>query len=202
MSAPVATVWSMETPDASRTTGPVTRSPDQVLAAIEDGSVVLRRSARRRKTIAVTREGETWVLAVPRDFRPAQHAESIAALLARAEKRAARVPASDQQLLERALRLNAQYFDDGIAPASVVWVDNQNSRFASTTTAHRTIRVSSKIAQVPGWVLDSVRVHGLAHLRRADHSAEFHALARRYPHTQKAEVFLEGFSHGQRVGDG
>ena len=127
----------METPDASRTTGPVTRSPDQVLAAIEDGSVVLRRSARRRKTIAVTREGETWVLAVPRDFRPAQHAESIAALLARAEKRAARVPASDQQLLERALRLNEQYFDDGIAPASVVWVDNQNSQIGRASCRER-----------------------------------------------------------------
>lgn len=141
------------------------------------------------------------MLAVPQRFDPARNADAIADLLARAEHRAARTPASDSALLERALALNAQYFDDGIVPASVIWVDNQNSRFASTTSAHRTIRVSSKIARVPGWVLDAVLVHELAHLRRPDHSAAFRELTARYPHTAKAEVFLEGFSHGQSVGE-
>ena len=192
----------MKTSDAQQTGRPVTRTAAQVLEEIEDGSVVLRRSARRRKTVAVTREGERWVLAVPQNFRPAQHADMIASLLTRAEARAARVPASDAQLLQRALSLNAQYFADGIEPASVTWVDNQNSRYASTTSSSRTIRVSSRIARVPDWVLDSVLVHELAHLRRPDHSREFHALTQRYPHTAKADVFLEGFSYGQRAGEG
>lgn len=85
----------MTTSDAQQTGRPVTRTAAQVLEEIADGSVVLRRSARRRKTVAVTREGERWVLAVPQNFRPAQHADMIASLLTRAEKRAARVPASD-----------------------------------------------------------------------------------------------------------
>lgn len=174
-------------------------SAADVLSAIDDGTIVIRRSARRRKTISLKREGDRWLLAVPQRFHPAQHAESIASMLARMEKRAARTTSNDDALKERALQLNAKYFDDGIEPASVVWVSNQNSRFASTTSAHRTIRVSSRLTSVPGWVLDSVLVHELAHLRRPDHSPAFHALTARYPHTQKADVFLEGFSYGERT---
>lgn len=169
----------------------------EVLAAIDDGTIVVRRSARRRKTISLKREGERWLLAVPQRFQPERNVESIAALIARMERRAVRASPGDEELLARALTLNTRYFDDGIEPVSVVWVSNQNTRFASTTSARRTIRVSSRLSAVPGWVLDAVLVHELAHLRRPDHSPAFHALTARYPHTQKADVFLEGFSYGE-----
>lgn len=171
----------------------------EVLSAIGDGTIVVRRSARRRKTISLKREGDRWLLAVPQRFQPERNADSIAALIARMERRAVRTSPDDDELRTRALGLNTRYFDDGIEPASVVWVANQNTRFASTTSARRTIRVSSRLAAVPGWVLDAVLVHELAHLRRPDHSAAFHALTARYPHTAEADVFLEGFSHGERA---
>lgn len=171
----------------------------EVLTAIGDGTIVLRRSARRRKTISLTREGDRWLLAVPQRFRPEHNADSIAALIARMERRTVRTSPDDEELLTRALGLNSRYFDDGIEPASVVWVANQSTRFASTTSARRTIRVSSRLTAVPGWVLDAVLVHELAHLRRPDHSPAFHALTARYPHTDRANVFLEGFSHGERA---
>lgn len=192
------TVCDMDTMKGRGAQDREVRSAADVLTAIEDGTIVIRRSARRRKTISLKREGDRWLLAVPQRFQPAQHAESIASLLTRVEKRSARATSSDAALLERALQLNTKYFDDGIEPVSVVWVGNQNSRFASTTSAHRTIRVSSRLTSVPGWVLDSVLVHELAHLRRPDHSPAFHALTARYPHTDKADVFLEGFSYGER----
>ncbi|WP_246076028.1 M48 family metallopeptidase [Brevibacterium jeotgali] len=169
----------------------------EVLAAIDDGTIIVRRSARRRKTISLKREGDRWLLAVPQRFQPERNVESIASLIARMERRAVRTSPGDDDLLERALDLNTRYFDDGIEPASVVWVSNQNTRFASTTSARRTIQVSSRLAAVPGWVLDAVLVHELAHLRRPDHSPAFHALTARYPHTTKADVFLEGFSYGE-----
>lgn len=168
-----------------------------VLAAIDDGTIVVRRSARRRKTISLKREGDRWLLAVPQRFQPERNVESIASLIARMERRSVRTSPGDEELLARALELNTRYFDDGIEPVSVVWVTNQNTRFASTTSARRTIRVSSRLSAVPGWVLDAVLVHELAHLRRPDHSPAFHALTARYPHTKKADVFLEGFSHGE-----
>lgn len=221
MSVVVASVCDMETMGDSGTGGqgeaghagnrpvgdggvshgrPAVLSAAEVLTAIDAGLIVIHRSARRKKTISLKREGDRWILAVPQSFHPARHAESIASLIVRAEKRSARRPASDAALLARTNELNRQYFDDGIEPASVVWVQNQNTRFASTTSAHRTIRVSSRLAAVPGWVLDAVLVHELAHLRRPDHSAAFHALTARYPHTKKADVFLEGFTFGERSG--
>lgn len=169
----------------------------EVLAAIDDGTIVVRRSARRRKTISLKREGDRWLLAVPQRFQPERNVESIASLIGRMERRAVRTSPGDEELLARTLQLNTRYFDDGIEPVSVVWVSNQNTRFASTTSARRTIRVSSRLTAVPGWVLDAVLVHELAHLRRPDHSPAFHALTARYPHTKKADVFLEGFSHGE-----
>lgn len=169
----------------------------EVLAAIDDGTIVVRRSARRRKTISLKREGDRWLLAVPQRFQPERNVESIASLIARMERRAVRASPGDEDLLERTLELNTRYFDDGIEPVSVAWVSNQNTRFASTTSARRTIRVSSRLSAVPGWVLDAVLVHELAHLRRPDHSPAFHALTARYPHTKKADVFLEGFSYGE-----
>ncbi len=169
----------------------------EVLAAIDDGTIVVRRSARRRKTISLKREGDRWLLAVPQRFQPERNVDSIAALIKRMERRAVRTSPGDEELLTRALQLNSRYFDDGIEPVSVVWVGNQNTRFASTTSARRTIRVSTRLSAVPGWVLDAVLVHELAHLRRPDHSPAFHALTARYPHTKKADVFLEGFSYGE-----
>ncbi|WP_291797130.1 M48 family metallopeptidase, partial [Brevibacterium sp.] len=168
----------------------------QVRTALADGRIRVRRSARRRKTIAVSREGENWLLAVPQRFDPERNAHRVGELIARAERKSQAPPRSDEELLRRAEELNARYFDDGIAPAGVRWVGNQRSRFASTTSSSRTIRVSARLRFVPDWVLDSVLVHELAHLRQPNHSAAFRALTARYPHTERAEGFLEGFSAG------
>ena len=43
------------------------------------------------------------------------------------------------------------------------WAE-QNDRWASCTSARGTIRISTRLARVPAWVLDAVIVHELAHL--------------------------------------
>jgi predicted metal-dependent hydrolase len=50
------------------------------------------------------------------------------------------------------------------------------------------------LRHVPSWVLDYVLVHELAHLRVPGHDAEFWALVRRYPKTERAMGYLEGLS--------
>ena len=51
-------------------------------------------------------------------------------------------------------------------------------------------RISDRVAGFPGWVLDAVIVHELAHLVEASHSPAFHALADRYPKQERAYGFL------------
>lgn len=164
---------------------------------IADGRIEVRASARRKKTVSIQESGHGWVLLTPQRWRPERHADQIAQLISRLESRRKRPAASDAGLLERALRLNDELFADGRAPTRVTWVDNQHSRFASTTPATGAIRVSRMLSQVPAWVLDAVLVHELAHLRVANHSPEFKALTQRYPKTADADLFLAGFSAGR-----
>lgn len=174
----------------------------EVIAALDSGSIAVRRSARRRKTISVSRQHGAYLVAVPARYDVRRHAADIGALIARLERRAAAVPRGDADLEVLAAELNDRYFDDGVAPSSVRWVANQRRRFASATSATRSIRVSDRLREVPRWVLESVLVHELAHLRVPDHSAAFDALTRRHPDTDRAEIFLSGFSYGEAAAEG
>lgn len=174
----------------------------QVRRLLDSGELILQRSARRRKTISLTRKGEQWQLAVPQAYDAARHSGQIAQLITRMERRAARSVHSDAALLERALLLNERYFEDAIAPRSVVWSSAQRERFGSTTTATGDIRISTQLREVPDWVIDSVIVHELAHLREPDHSAEFKKLTARYERTGDADIFLHGFSMGRDLASG
>jgi predicted metal-dependent hydrolase len=75
-------------------------------------------------------------------------------------------------------------------PARTDWADNQSARWGSCTPARGTIRISRRLAEFPGWVLDYVIVHELAHLAVHGHGPDFWALVDRYPRTERARGFL------------
>jgi hypothetical protein len=75
-------------------------------------------------------------------------------------------------------------------PQAIRWVDNQEWRWGSCTPSDRTIRISSRLVGEPGWVLDYVIVHELAHLSVPRHDRRFWALVRRYPRAERAHGFL------------
>ncbi|WP_236864183.1 M48 metallopeptidase family protein [Brevibacterium daeguense] len=170
---------------------------EQVLAAVSAGTIAVKHSARRKKTISVSRSHGGYVVAVPARFDVTRNAADIGALIARLQRRADMAPRGDAELEALAAELNERYFDDGIAPSSVTWVSNQNQRFASATSVTGMIRVSDRLREVPRWVLETVLVHELAHLRVPDHSRAFHALAQRHPQAARAEDFLSGFGYGE-----
>lgn len=80
----------------------------------------------------------------------------------------------------------------------MTWVGNQTTRWGSCTPASGTIRISTRLQQMPSWVLDYVLVHELAHLLAPGHGKDFWALVRGYPRTERARGYLEGFVHAER----
>src|SRR5204863_6677486 len=93
-------------------------------------------------------------------------------------------------LKRRAAELNKQYFGGKLKVNEIKWVSNMDKRHGSCTPSTATIRISDRLATLPGWVLDYVIVHELAHLIQANHSPAFWKLVSRYPLTERARGYL------------
>jgi predicted metal-dependent hydrolase len=173
---------------------------EEVLRAIARGEIEVRRSARRKKTVAVSKEIDTYVLRTPVSYNVESNIRSLTDLFNRLS---ARDHSSAADLVELAEELSQRYFSGRLRPALIRWVTNQNiSRWASTTTSTGDIRISHRLQAVPRWVLETVIVHELVHLQIGPHSKEFHALANRHPRQADAQIYLAGFSDGERFGRG
>jgi predicted metal-dependent hydrolase len=166
----------------------------------EEPVVEVRRSRRRRRTVAAYREDEKVVVLIPARMTRAEEKEWVATMLARLEKQEKRRKPSDATLMKRARDLNSRFLDGVAVPATVRWVDNQNSRWGSCTPADRAIRLSRRLEGMPGWVLDYVLVHELAHLIEIGHTPEFWQLVDRYPRAERAKGFLEGVAAANQLG--
>jgi hypothetical protein len=74
------------------------------------------------------------------------------------------------------------------------------SRWGSCTPADGTIRVSERLKGMPGYVLDYVLLHELAHLLRPAHDREFWRLLAAYPRVERARGYLEGVAAAAGLG--
>jgi hypothetical protein len=143
------------------------------------------RSAKRRKTISARQVGDVLRVSIPASMTKADEEHWVNEMVRRMERKTA---SAEVDLAERAAILARRY---GLPePASIRWVDNQNSRWGSTTPSEKTIRISNRLAGYPDWVLDYVLVHELAHLVVFGHGARFWALVDRYPKAERAKGFL------------
>jgi predicted metal-dependent hydrolase len=187
------------------TTTPATRDPEQQVelpfAPVADAQplVEVRRSARRRRTVSAYREGDRTVVLLPARMSRAEEAQWVTKMLEHLAAREAKARPSDTQLLERAHDLSSRYLGGKARPASVRWVDNQQSRWGSCTPVDRTIRLSRRLMDMPGWVLDYVLLHELAHLLVPGHGAQFWALLESYPRTERARGYLEGVAAAEET---
>jgi predicted metal-dependent hydrolase len=91
-------------------------------------------------------------------------------------------------LSERAAELADRY--ELPRPSTIRWVDNQQLRWGSCTPVDGSVRISSKLVTEPGWVLDYVIVHELAHLVVPGHGRDFWDLVDRYPRAERARGWL------------
>jgi predicted metal-dependent hydrolase len=149
------------------------------------------RSARRRRTVHAQLVDGEIVVRVPARMTKRDEARFVAELVERIEKKELRTEID----LERRSRDLARRHDLP-QPASIRFVDNQHARWGSCTIDSGDIRISSKLADYPLWVIDYVIVHELAHLVVPDHSAEFNALVDRYSKAERARGYLMAKADG------
>lgn len=159
--------------------------------------VVVRRSARRRRTVSAFWEDGKAVVAIPASFTRRQEREWVRTMIQRLEssrRKSAPKRRNDDALMNHARELSTRYLQGRAVPESVRWVGNQNSRWGSATPAEKSIRLSDKLQGMPEWVVDYVLLHELAHLVVAGHGPQFWALLTAYPKTEEAKAFLAGVS--------
>jgi predicted metal-dependent hydrolase len=147
--------------------------------------IELVRGTRRRKHVEAVLVGDRLRVSFPRWMSLAEAQETAEEL---AERMRRRVDPSSIDVAARGRKLARQY---GFPrPKIVRWSDNMSQRWGSCTPEDSAIRISSRLAAYPAWVLDYVLAHELAHLLIPNHGPEFDALVDRYPLAERARGFL------------
>lgn len=155
----------------------------------------MRRSKRRKRSVSARREGDKTIVLMPAHLSKAEEERHIASLLNRLNRKELRGESGDDGLLALAHTVNRAYFAGLAEPRSVRWVTNQNSRWGSCSSGEKSIRLSHRLQGMPGWVIEYVLVHELAHLLEPNHGAAFWLLVDRFPKAERAKGFLEGVAH-------
>ncbi len=151
------------------------------------------RSARRKKSSAARIVNGVIEVRIPSWMDADQEAEAVAALTARIEKKRA-ITEAGIDLMARARSLAHVYKLP--VPHEIRWATNQNTLWGSCSFDDGVVRISSRLVNVPDWVLDYVILHEITHLVESNHGPEFHRLMQRYPKGERAEGFLEAMSLG------
>lgn len=153
---------------------------------------------------AVERDG-VLVVMLPTGMSAAQERQWVMRMRERftrqQERRGRHRARTDEELMRRARELSRRYLEGRARPTSVRWVENQHRRWGSCTPALGTIRLSKSLQPMPGWVLDYVVLHELAHLLVYGHGPEFWRLLAGYDRTERARGYLEGVAAAKTLPD-
>jgi predicted metal-dependent hydrolase len=143
------------------------------------------RSARRKRTVGAELKGSVLKVSVPSWMSRAEEQQWVDKM-ARSYLRTASAERVD--LTQRAGTLAARHHLPH--PTAIVWADNMTTRWGSCTPTTGELRISTRLAAFPDWVIDYVIVHELAHLRVRGHGDDFWQLVHRYPKAERAIGYL------------
>jgi predicted metal-dependent hydrolase len=146
-------------------------------------------SRKRRRTVAARLRSGVLELMVPATMPLAERAHWAEVMRRRLLRRAERSRPSDQNLVERAQKLNKLHFDGRLHWRSIGFAEMQHL-WGSCTFTDGAIRIAKRASSLPDWVLDYLLMHELAHLVHSDHGPEFHEVENRYPLSERARGYL------------
>ena len=148
-------------------------------------SVRVIRSTKRKRSVGAQMRGDVLTITVPSWMSRAEEAVWRDRM---AERYRRKMDADRIDLRERSTALARRY--DLPRPREIKWADEMKSQWGSCTPSTSSIRLSSKLAAFPNWVLDYVIVHELAHLVVLAHNDEFWRLVHQYPKAERAIGYL------------
>ncbi|RMF88972.1 MAG: M48 family peptidase [Methanobacteriota archaeon] len=157
---------------------------------MKDIPVKVIRSPRRRKTVSARMSNGELLIYLPARMSRREEREWVERMKKRMAAKRGRAPRTDESLMKRAEELNKKYFEGKLKIGSISFSDRQRRWHGSCSTLTGDIRISSRLKEMPHWVLDYVIVHELAHLIHGGHSKEFWRLVNRYPYAERARGFL------------
>lgn len=151
------------------------------------------------------RENGQVVVVVPEHLTQRQQRVLVPGLVESflAKERRQGPPRADDELTRRARDL----YEAWVAPQvggetprmGVRWVANMKHRWGSCTASTGEIRISDRLRDLPGWVVDYVLLHEVVHLVEHEHSPRFWELVHAHPESRRARGFLEGLDHAGRA---
>jgi predicted metal-dependent hydrolase len=152
---------------------------------VQPFSVEVLRSKRRKRSVGAQLIGDVLHITVPSWMSRAEEAEFVEKFSASYRRQ---LSTDRINLRERALALSRRH--DLPRPKEIRWDDTMRSRWGTCTIDTGEIRLSSRLAAFPNWVLDYVIVHELCHMAVDGHTPEFWNLVNRYPKTERAVGYL------------
>jgi len=156
-------------------------------------------SRRRRRTVAARLRAGVLELLVPDWMSHAERQRWAEVMSRRLQRKAERSRPSDDRLAGRAHVLNERHFAGRLRWTSIAFAEMSHLWGSCTFTAGA-IRIASRAASLPDWVLDYLLVHELSHLEHSDHGPAFHEMENRYPLTERARGYLMALDHAAGSG--
>lgn len=151
-------------------------------------------SGQRHRTVSARLVDGVLELRVPASMPLAEREQWAERMRVRLERQLRRARPTEDALEQRAQALSRRYFGGRLRWSSIAYAE-QTSRWGSCTPMTGVIRISTRAAELPGWVLDYLLVHELAHLEVPHHGPRFWAVANRYPLTERARGYLMALDH-------
>lgn len=153
--------------------------------------VKVKRSPRRKKTISARLIGGVMHVLAPHHLPENKLQESISKLKDRLLKKEQKKELdSKASLYEIAEKLNQKYFGGQIKIGSIEYSTKQKSVFGNCSTRRGAIRLSHRLASMPGFVRDYVIIHEMCHIIHPNHKKDFKDLVARYELAERARGFL------------
>ena len=172
---------------------------DATLPGIGEGEIIVIRSKRRKRHLSAYRQGGRIVISIPASMSKADERAMVPEMIAKIRNQEAAKTPTESALAERIDSLLNEFAPEiRERPQSVAW-RAMRERWGSCTSVDRTIRISDRLRLAPDYALDYVLFHEAIHLAHSDHGEEFTATLARFPDSELASAYLDGYEAAERA---